>query len=341
MDELFCRVRRALGERYELTREIGGGGMSRVFLARERHPDRPVVVKVLPPDVADDAAARRFHHEIAVTARLQHPHVLPVLAAGDVDGLAYFVTPFLEGESLRHRLVGRGRLPIPEAVRVLHELGDALAYAHRHGVVHRDVKPENVLVHDGHAVLADFGSALLTGSGASVDRTLCVAMGTPGYMAPEQAAGDPALDARADVYSLGVLAYELLTGAPPFARPTPRAVLVAHLRETAIPVERIRADTPAALARLVGRALAKDPAHRPRSAVEFQAALSVVRPTAAQRAATAPASTATFRSRHWAASGAVAVLAAVALVGAARHLSPAPPTPPPPPAAEPRQVLAP
>ena len=328
-NELFRQLQDALGDHYQLTREIGGGGMSRIFLARERHPARLVVVKVLPPDGAGEMAVRRFRHEIAVMARLQHPHILPVLAAGEREGVLWYVTPYLDADTLRHRLNRDGRLPLAEAVRLLLELADALGYVHRQGSIHRDVKPENVLLQDGHVVLADFGGSLaLNGGAPTMDdeaRGPCLAMGTPGYMSPEQAAGDPAIDARADLYSLGVVAYELLTGRVPFLRATPHALLLAHLREQAVPVERLRPEIPPALALLVRRALSKDPAERLASAAECQATLarlaaelSIAGPTDGvdwSAAGGTPRTPHTPRWRRWAATGVAAVLLGAAHAG--------------------------
>jgi len=283
--DLRNQLQSALGDLYSIDREIAGGGMSKLFLATERSLDRNVVVKLLPPELAGEVSAARFVREVQVTARLTHPHVLPILAAGARDGLLYSVMPFVEGESLRQRLRREGRLPIDDAVQLLREIADALAHAHGRGIVHRDVKPENILLEEGHAVLADFGiaravdvartdttGAPLTGTGTS--------LGTPGYMAPEQLAGDPHVDARADLYALGVIGYEMLTGEPPFTRESTRALAKAHLVEAPSAVTDIRPETPKSLAAAVAKALAKEPNDRFQSAAEFRDALrAMVAPT--------------------------------------------------------------
>ena len=212
-DSLFHTLQSALGDAYRLERELSPGGMSRIFLATESSLGRAVVVKVLPAEMANEVSASRFRREIEIAARLQHPHILPVLTAGVNGSLLYFVMPYVQGESLRHRLARERQLPIADAVRLLREIADALAYAHTNGVVHRDVKPENILLESGHAVLADFGvaRALLQATDASLTAT-GLGIGTPGYMAPEQAAGDRNVDARADVYALAVVGYEMIGG---------------------------------------------------------------------------------------------------------------------------------
>ena len=280
-DGLMARVQGVIGGAYELRREIGGGGMSRLWLAHDPSLKRDVVVKVLAPELMSQVLAARFKQEFEVTALLQHPHILPILAAGVKDDLLYYVMPYVAGESLRHRLTREGKLPIGDASRILYEMADALAYAHERGVVHRDIKPENILLQGSHAVLADFGIAKALGGGGALmnqgrtDRLteLGMSMGTPGYMSPEQAAGeDP--DARADIYALAVVGYEMLAGAPPFTAPTPRQVIAAHLSEPPRPVTNLRADTPPALAAAIMHGLEKDPAARFQTAAELRDALS-------------------------------------------------------------------
>jgi serine/threonine-protein kinase len=268
----FERVQRALGSEYVLERELGGGPVARVFVARETALDRRVVIKVLNPDFAVGVSGARFEREIALAARLQHPHLLPVLSAAVADAHAYYTTPFVEGESLRARLRREGALPIPEIVRLLREIADALAYAHGEGVVHRDLKPDNVLLSHGHAIVADFGVAKAIAASrrpglpaGAVLTSAGVALGTPAYMAPEQALADPTADHRADLYSLGVLAYELLAGAPPFTGRVGRQLVAAHIAETPPPLAARRPEAPAALVRIVEQLLAKDPAARPQS----------------------------------------------------------------------------
>jgi serine/threonine-protein kinase len=264
----------ALGDTYSLEREITGGGMSRLFLATERSLNRRVVIKLLPPELTDAASAQRFGREIDTLARLQHPHVLPILTAGASEGLAYYVMPHVEGESLRARLTRDGRLPVADAVRLMTEAADALGYAHRHGVVHRDVKPENILLSDGHALLADFGIArAVARSGASLTGS-GVGIGTPGYMSPEQAAGEPDVDARSDLYALAVVGYEMLTGRRPFAGSTATAELAAHMRDTPVAPRAVRGDVPRVVSDAIVRGLAKEPDERFQSAQSFRDALS-------------------------------------------------------------------
>ncbi len=246
--------------------------MSRVFLAAEARLGRQVVVKVLPPEMGAGVNAERFEREIKLAARLQHPHIVPVLAAGAQGDLLYYVMPYIAGESLRAKLAREGELPILEAVRILREVVDALAYAHRNGVVHRDIKPDNVLLSEGHAVVTDFGvaKAVSASSGGSGSLTsLGVALGTPAYMAPEQAAADPHVDHRADIYAVGVLAYEMLAGRPPFTAPTPQALLAAHITQNPDPLTRYRPTVSPQLSALIMRCLEKRAADRWQTAGEL------------------------------------------------------------------------
>jgi serine/threonine-protein kinase len=276
-NDLRDRLQASLGHAYTLDRELGGGGMSRVFTATETALGRSVVVKVLPPELAAGVSTERFKREIAVAARLQHPHIVPLLSAGEMDGVPYFTMPFVQGESLRVRLARRGELPVSESLRILREIASALAYAHEHGVVHRDIKPDNVLFSGDVAMVADFGVAKALSASSNGDHggvtSLGVALGTPAYMAPEQATADPTTDHRADVYAFGVLAYEMLTGQPPFTGRNPSQLLAAHVTELAEPVSRRRPNLPPALAALVMRCLEKRPADRPQSASEIVHAL--------------------------------------------------------------------
>src|SRR3954470_7918563 len=289
MADLRSRVQQSLSNSYTLERELGGGGMSRVFVADEHRLGRKVVVKLLSPELAAAMSATRFEREIRVAASLQQANIVPVLSAGETDGLPYYTMPFVEGESLRARL-GRGPLPIPEAVSILRDVSRALAYAHEHGVVHRDIKPDNVLLSGHTAVVTDFGiaKAIAAASDVSSGATLTqlgTAIGTPAYMAPEQAAGDPATDHRADIYAFGCVAYELLAGQPPFPGLPPHKLLVADMSETPKPVATLRPDCPPALASLVMQCLAKDPASRPQSATEVLRLLEAVASPSAPQAA--------------------------------------------------------
>ena len=274
--DLREQLQRTLGDNYTLERELGGGGMSRVFVAEEISLGRKVVVKVLPPDLAATVNVERFRREIQLAAKLQHPHIVPVLAAGISEGLPYYTMPFIEGESLRARLARSGELPVQEAARILRDVLSALSYAHEHGVVHRDIKPDNVLLTGNHAVVADFGVAKAlsasTNPGSSLT-SLGVALGTPAYMSPEQAAADPATDHRADLYGVGAMAYEMLTGQQVFSARSPQAMLAAHATEKPEPIDRRRPAVPPALSSLIMRALEKHAADRPQSAGEMLAEL--------------------------------------------------------------------
>jgi tetratricopeptide (TPR) repeat protein/tRNA A-37 threonylcarbamoyl transferase component Bud32 len=281
MSELRERLQATLGEAYTLERELGGGGMSRVFVADETALGRKVVVKVLPPDLAAGVSVDRFKREIQMAARLQHPHIVPVLSAGEIAGLPYYTMPFVDGSSLRARLA-QGPLPISEAVGVLKEVARALAYAHEQGVVHRDIKPDNVLLTRGSAVVTDFGiakalSAARVDAGDSATLTaLGTSLGTPAYMAPEQGAGDPGTDHRADLYAFGCMAYELLSGEQPFHGRSPHKLMAAHMAERPQAIAERRLDTPPALAALVMQCLEKEPEHRPQSAADVARVLDSV-----------------------------------------------------------------
>src|SRR2546425_4576537 len=285
MSDLQARLQAALGDAYQVERELGGGGMSRVFVATEASLHRAVVIKLLPPEFASEVSEARFKKEIELAAHLQHPNILPVLTAGAKGDLLFYVMPFVSGESLRHRLTREGKLPVADAVRIMHEMADALAYAHAEGVIHRDVKPENILLEGGHAVLTDFGVARAVVESRSGGRLTDtgLALGTPGYMSPEQAAGERHVDARADVYALAVVGYEMLAGFPPFAGPTAQALIAAHLTATPKPLTDTRPEAPPAVANAIARALAKDPNARLRTAAEFRDALGAAHPGAARR----------------------------------------------------------
>jgi serine/threonine protein kinase/tetratricopeptide (TPR) repeat protein len=269
--DLRDQLQTTLSNAYTLERELGGGGMSRVFLAEERALSRRVVVKVLSPDLAAGVNVERFKREILLTARLQHPHIVPVFTAGETEGLPYYTMPFVEGESLRVRLMRTGAMPLAVAVSILRDVARALEFAHAKGVVHRDIKPDNILLAGNTAAVSDFGiaKALLasrveTGSAPMTD--LGVAIGTPQYMAPEQAAADAGLDNRVDLYALGCVAYEMIAGEPPFVGRSAASLIRAHIVDAPPPIATKRADVPEALAALIARCLEKDPDDRPASA---------------------------------------------------------------------------
>ncbi len=287
MTDFREQLQASLGNAYTIDRELGGGGMSRVLVARDNALRRDVVIKVLPPELVAGVNVERFRREILVAAGLQNPHIVPVLASGEMDGVPWFTMPFVQGESLRDR-VSRGPLAINEAVNSLREIAKALAYAHEQGVVHRDIKPDNVLITGGTAVVTDFGiakalSASRTHADAQATRgsltQVGTSLGTPAYMAPEQAAADPSTDARADLYSFGCVGYEVLTGRPPFVGMSPQKLLAAHMSERPQDVATLRHDMPPLLAELVMRCLEKDPEERPASAADVVRALDLVSTT--------------------------------------------------------------
>jgi serine/threonine-protein kinase len=277
-------LQRALGTTYTIERELGGGGMSIVFVATDNALGRHVVIKVLPYDLAASVSVDRFKREIMLSAALQHPNIVPVLSSGQADQLPYFIMPYVEGESVRAR-TARGPLSVRETVSILKDVARALAYAHGRGIIHRDIKPDNILLSGGAAVVTDFGVAKAisasrervtlggrpTSSGGWSSGTITsvgTSLGTPMYMAPEQAAADPNMDHRADLYALGVVGYEMLVGAPPFYGRTPQALLAAQLTETPKPISSRRYDVPPALSDLLMRMMEKDPTKRPRNATE-------------------------------------------------------------------------
>jgi serine/threonine-protein kinase len=269
-DSLRDRLQASLGAAYIIERELGGGGMSRVFVAEETRFRRRVVIKVLSPELAAELSAERFEREIALAAGLQQANIVPVITAGEVGELPFYSMPFVDGESLRARLQ-RGRVPRDEAISILRDVARALAYAHAQGVVHRDIKPENVLLSGGAAVVTDFGiakalSAARTQAPGGTLTQIGTSLGTPGYMAPEQAAGDE-VDHRADLYAWGVMAYEVLSGSHPFAgKATAQQLIAAHIAEVPPTLRRAAPDVPAPLAALVMQTLEKAPAARPASA---------------------------------------------------------------------------
>jgi len=283
MADLVNQLSTALGDRYRIEREIGHGGMATVFLAHDLRHDRPVALKVLHPDLAATLGAERFHREIRLVARLQHPHILTVLDSGEAAGQLWFTMPYVVGESLRDRLKRERQLPLDDALRIAREAADALDYAHRQGVLHRDIKPENILLTERHALVGDFGVArALRGEPEHITET-GVAVGTPAYMSPEQATGERELDARSDVYALGCVLYEMLAGEAPFTGPTAAAVITRAMTETPRSLRATRSALPPALDGLAAKALARSPADRFATAAEFGAALETVGRPASHR----------------------------------------------------------
>ena len=289
--DLIARLQAAIGNGYQIEREFGSGGQSRLFLASDTQLPRKVVIKLLPPELGGAIEAERFRREIQVLGVLQHPHIVPLLATGHVDDLLWYVMPYIRGESLQSRLQA-GPLPMQVALRTLYEIADALAHAHSEGIVHRDLKPENVLFQADHAMLADFGVAhariegLRRSSGVTMGefrRSLAMssgrltqhgfAVGTPVYMAPEQFIGDDPADTRADVYSLAMLAYEILIGRAPFADYKGARLMVAHFTENVPLASSVRDEVPVGVAQVVSKGMAKEPYDRFANAAEFRNSL--------------------------------------------------------------------
>jgi tetratricopeptide (TPR) repeat protein len=279
-DSALDRLRGALAERYAIERELGRGGMAVVFLALDRRHGRPVALKVIKPGLASMVGTERFHREIRIAAGLQHPHIVPVHDSGDADGALYYVMPYVEGESLRTRLQREGRLRLDHALAIACEVAAALGYAHDRGVLHRDIKPENILLSGGRALVLDFGIArplgVSGGDSATYERLTetGLALGTPAYMSPEQSTASARLDQRTDVYSLGCVLYEMLTGETPYTGPSAQAIIAKRIMEPIPRVRTLRDSVPAAVEQAVTRALAKDPADRFETAAEFAAALA-------------------------------------------------------------------
>ena len=274
MTDLLERLRSALHGRYTIQRELGQGGMARVFLADEQHPRRQVALKVLDPDLGIVLGPERFLREVDLAASLTHPHILPIFSAGEADDLLFYTMPYVEGESLRDRLRREKQLPIDNALLIAREVADALSYAHSRGVVHRDIKPENILLEAGHAVVADFGIArAISAAGGDRLTSTGLSVGSPRYMSPEQAAGETDIDGRSDLYSLGCVLYEMLAGDPPFTAPTREAVLRQHLMTQPMSVTNIRPSVPAEVSAALQRALAKTPADRFNPVAQFGEAI--------------------------------------------------------------------
>jgi len=311
------RLRAALAGSYDIDRELGTGGMATVYHARDAKHQRPVAVKVLRAELAVALGRDRFLREIRIVANLQHPNILPLHDSGEVEGFFYFVMPYVEGESLRTRIDREGALPIAEAARLLAEVTDALAYAHRHGIVHRDIKPENILMSGRHALVTDFGvaKAISDAAGAQDKKTTAgLALGTPYYMSPEQALADPNVDHRADIYAVGALAYELFTGKPPFWAGTAQAVLAAHVVEPAKPITDSRAELPPQLAKAVMKCLEKKPEARFQSADDLLPAFeSLATPSGGLTPTGTRPIQAVFRRSPWLRRVAIAAVAIVVI----------------------------
>src|SRR5687767_809914 len=275
MSDVIARLSSALEARYRVSREIGAGGMATVYLAHDLRHERDVAIKVLHPDLAAALGAERFLAEIKTTAKLQHPHILPLLDSGEANGLLFYVMPYVAGESLRNRLDRETQLGVDQAVRIAREVAAALESAHRNGVVHRDIKPENILLREDQALVADFGIALAVSAAGGARMTQTgLSLGTPQYMAPEQAMGERAIDGRADIYALGAVLYEMLVGEAPFTGPTVQAIVARVMTENPRPVTGQRRSVPANVNAAVLRALEKLPADRFHSAAEFSNALA-------------------------------------------------------------------
>ena len=334
------RLAAALAATYRIDDELVGGGMSRVFAATEHALGRKVVIKVLPPELSAGVNRERFQREIQVAAQLQHPHIVPLLSAGRIppdaptagsgdatDGeLLYYTMPFIEGESLRAAVARRGRLPVRDVVRILHDVVEALAYAHSRGVVHRDIKPGNILTIGSHALVTDFGVAKALSAAMPVSgmTSAGMAIGTPAYMAPEQLAADPAADHRIDIYAVGLLAYELLSGQSPFVGTSPQATMAAQLTRVPEPLDTLRDDVPPALSAIITRCLEKLPENRPQTATALLDELDgVATPpgggTSAAVTATLPAPSAPKQRRAVFAGAMLVVIAAIAVAVATRQ----------------------
>ena len=311
MSDIGSRLQKALEGRYAIDRELGHGGMATVHLARDVKHGRTVAIKVLRPDLAQAVGSERFLREINIAAQLQSPHILPMLDSGEADGLLYYVMPYVEGDSLRGRLVKEGALAPSEAMRLLRDIVDGLAHAHRHQVVHRDIKPDNVMIAERHAVVMDFGVAKAMSDATSTTTGLTssgVSVGTPAYMAPEQAAADPRIDHRADIYSVGVLAYEMLAGRPPFVG-SPQSVLSAQIAAAPPLLVELKPDVPPAIAQFVMKCLEKDPAKRFQTADELLLAIESLVTPAGSAAPIADAAANRVRRLVLAAAALVAIAA--------------------------------
>jgi serine/threonine-protein kinase len=289
----------ALAGRYRIDRELGQGGMATVYLAEDLKHRRHVALKVLRPELAATIGAERFLAEIATTANLRHPHILPLFDSGDADGALFYVMPYVEGESLRDRLNREKQLPLADALAIALEVADALSYAHGRGVVHRDIKPENILLENGHAVVADFGIAqAVTDSGGERLTQTGMVVGTPLYMSPEQANGEP-VDARSDLYALGCITYEMLAGTPPFTGANAMVVMARHAMDPVPALRTARPEVPGQVAEAIERALAKTPADRYPSARAWREAIERPAPAADPAAALTTSGTKRAAEGFW------------------------------------------
>ncbi|MCZ6754238.1 MAG: protein kinase [Gemmatimonadetes bacterium] len=320
MTEITAKLSTALAGNYEIDKEIGHGGMATVYLARDLKHNRQVAVKVLRPDLAAALGHERFLREIEIAANLTHPHILPLYDSGEADGFLYYVMPYIEGDTLRDRIEKEGELPVAEAVRIVREVTDALAFAHSQGVVHRDIKPDNIMLSGRHAMVMDFGvaKAVSEATGRVQLTTVGVALGTPTYMAPEQATADPHVDHRADIYAVGIMAYELLAGRTPFQGASPQAVLAAHVTEEPEPVSKYRGQVSPELESVIMKCLAKRPADRWQSADEMLPLLETISSSVGGLTPTGTRPLQAVRPRRvwWMALGAVATAAVIGVFGA-------------------------
>lgn len=334
------RLQAALTGQYEILREVGSGGMATVYLAKDIKHDRQVAIKVLRPELAAALGPDRFPREIRIVAQLQHPHVLPLHDSGEREGFLYYVMPYVEGESLRAKVEREGQLPVHDAVKILREVADALAYAHGRGVMHRDIKPDNVMISGRHALVMDFGVAkAVSSAGEGKLTTVGVAVGTPTYMSPEQCTGEEHIDQRTDIYALGILGYELLTGSPPFTGKTAQAILSAHVLEKPKELREVRSAVSPALSSLIMRCLEKNAADRPQSAEVVLNELEALatpsggitptntRPLRVTKAAALPATTVPSGKRNVVIVASVVVALALAGIGGGAMLADAAPGP--------------
>ena len=330
MTDAAARLATALADRYVIERELGAGGMATVYLAHDVRHDRKVALKMLRPELSAILGGERFLAEIKTTANLQHPHILSLFDSGETDGLVFYVMPYVEGESLRERLTREKQLPVEEAVRIATEVASALDYAHRHGVVHRDIKPENILLHEGQALVADFGIALAVSrsDGGTRMTETGMSLGTPHYMSPEQAMGEKEITAKADVYALGCVLYEMLVGEPPFMGPTAQAIVARVMTEQPRSLTIQRRTVPGYVEAAVHKALEKLPPDRFASAAQFAEALGKADFVAPATRAVPAATPAAARGRvmRWAAGATAIVLVAAAGAALWRWLGPKPTT---------------